>query len=57
MLTIINDTKINIPPMYWENNSLSSSIKAAATAVSNGSVLKKSPEIRTDVNFKDSIWK
>ena len=57
MLTINKDTKINIPPTYWENSSLSSSINAAATAVSNGSVLKKSPEIRTDVNFNDNIWK
>ena len=57
MLTITNDTKINMPPTYWENSNRSSSINAAATAVSNGSVLKKSPEIRTDVNFNDNIWK
>ena len=55
MLTINKDTKINIPHTYCENSNLSSSINAAATAVSKGSVLKKSPEIRTDVNFNDNI--
>ena len=57
MLTIIKAAKIRIPPMYCENSSLSFNIKAAASAVNIGSVLKKRLDITTEVNFSDSIWK
>lgn len=44
-----------MPPKYWDINNLSSSIIAAARAVNSGSVLKKRPDMTTDVNFSDSI--